>query len=90
MRQLGDCVCPKCGGLYWRKSAQWHVCATNTATNGESVATNANPEEIAEERHLGDPVHQAQEKKTSNRRSREAFNAYQREYMKTYRARKRA
>jgi hypothetical protein len=36
MRLLGDCVCPDCGGLYWRKAAWQHKCVV--ANKPELVA----------------------------------------------------
>lgn len=93
--------CPRCGENYEEKDAKDHrVCrpATNTsqlatnkvvtnATNGRTVkradvAVRAVPEvpaEVAVENG-------AEAQRTKNRRMREVYNAYQREYMKKRRA----
>lgn len=93
--------CAGCGKGYWPTQAWIHQkCATNAATNGAN-ATNEGSEDRgngcgAEAPTLtvttatpvsGGTVVVA---RTANRRTREAYNAYQREYMRKERARKRA
>ena len=66
--------------------------ATNDATNTSKNATNADSGDVvavsavAGAEVVGDSVGAARMGRTANRRDREDFNAYQREYMKVYRA----
>lgn len=68
------------------------VIATNDATNTPKNATNADSGDVVEvptvgeAEVVGDSVGAARMGRTANRRDREDFNAYQREYMKVYRA----
>ena len=78
--------CELCGTVH--EAYQAHVFATNTATNKESatntIATNAPP--IASVAETKAAVGGEVPIRTPNRRSREAYNAYQREYMRRKRA----
>lgn len=90
MRQLGDTTCPKCGGLFWRKSAEWHRCAINNHAINEPIAINTPiPPLVVSGEEKAAVVVPSGLQRSANRRSKETYNEYMREYMKTYRARKR-
>jgi hypothetical protein len=87
-------LCEYCGTRH--ESYQGHVFATNTATNrnatnkrsGDGVSGGS---PISGGVELGSKVDEAGggfvvQARTKNRRSREAYNAYQREYMRKKRA----
>jgi hypothetical protein len=85
-----------CGGEYWRAQSWQHEgCATNrTATNGVRLTDATNRRAVDGGVSAGDVQslsvvevvgEVARASRTANRRTRESYNAYQREYMRSVR-----
>ena len=86
-------ICPRCRKSYWWPSARWqHEDERCSLVDGavrvmvEDATNTVKPSAVA----TNGVVTAATNERTANRRSREDYNAYQREYMRKRRAAARA